>query len=126
MLLLQDSPLIRAGLLERLMEDVSTEEPMPKPSLTKSKSERVSSTHGSPYAPTRSNTVPYSPEARPPKLPSRTRTNGSSSEKRPKKPKVCMKCTEAISNGRYIQVEDNILCERCWKHMYLPKVSTDR
>ncbi|KAL1693314.1 hypothetical protein GGG16DRAFT_88959 [Schizophyllum commune] len=116
-----DSPLIRAGLLERLMEDVSTEEPMAKPSLTKSKSERVSSTHGSPYAPTRSNTVPYSPEARPPKLPSRTRTNGSSSEKRPKKPKVCMKCTEAISNGRYIQVEDNILCERCWKHMYLPK-----
>lgn len=114
-----DSPVLRAGLLERLMEDVSAEEPMPKPSLTKSKSERVSSTHG-PHTPTRSNTVPYSPEARQPKLPGRSRTSISTS-KRTRRPKACMKCHEAISNGRYIQVEDNVLCERCWKHMYLPK-----
>lgn len=39
-----------------------------------------------------------------------------------KKEKVCVKCRTCITDGKWIQVDGGaILCERCWKHMYLPK-----
>lgn len=93
--------------------------------------------------PNRSNTVPgpVSPEHRPPKLPARSITSphhphihservGVTGEvarvrergKR-KKDRICAKCDQKIDDGRWIQMDGgNVLCERCWKNMYLPKV----
>ncbi|KAG6877029.1 hypothetical protein C0993_010962, partial [Termitomyces sp. T159_Od127] len=60
-----------------------------------------------------------------PKIPTRTKSesmSGSGRKERVKKPKVCLKCNEMIENGRWIATESgSVLCERCWKHMYLPK-----
>ena len=40
------------------------------------------------------------------------------------KAKVCLKCQKVIDNGRWVSVDGGgVLCERCWKNMYLPKVS---
>ncbi|KAF9014085.1 hypothetical protein BDQ17DRAFT_1342035 [Cyathus striatus] len=75
----------------------------------------------------RSNTVqgPHSsPEVRHPKLPARSRTTSSMDVKRekPRKERVCVKCTKRIEDGRWIQTDSGgVLCERCWKNMYLPK-----
>ena len=34
-----------------------------------------------------------------------------------------MRCEKAIEDGRWIQMEGgNVLCDKCWKNMYLPKV----
>ena len=39
------------------------------------------------------------------------------------KVKVCLKCQKIIDNGRWVSVDaGGVLCERCWKNMYLPKV----
>jgi hypothetical protein len=44
-------------------------------------------------------------------------------KEKPRKPKVCLKCTVAIENGRWVSTDGGgVLCEKCWKHMYLPKV----
>ncbi|KAF8559643.1 hypothetical protein OG21DRAFT_1430630 [Imleria badia] len=93
--------------------------------------------------PSRSNTVPgpASPEQKAPKLPARSHTNPShphiqservgltgevarirnrGSVKR--KDRVCAGCDSGIADGRWIQMEGGkVLCERCWKNMYLPK-----
>lgn len=91
---------------------------------------------GSPRA-YRSNTVQgvSSPETRPPKLPTRSKTAGAPTEKnssldvnrvkkdRVRRTKVCVRCHTTIEDGRWVQVDGGgILCERCWKNMYLPKV----
>lgn len=40
-----------------------------------------------------------------------------------KKSKVCLKCVVAIENGRWVSTDGGgVLCEKCWKNMYLPKV----
>jgi hypothetical protein len=85
----------------------------------------------------RSNTVQgvSSPETRPPKLPTRSKTAGAPTERNPlldanrvkkdrvRKTKVCVRCHTTIEDGRWVQVDGGgILCERCWKNMYLPKV----
>ncbi|KAG6880270.1 hypothetical protein C0992_001839 [Termitomyces sp. T32_za158] len=63
------------------------------------------------------------------KIPTRANSStenmgGSGRKERTKKPKVCVKCNETIENGRWIATESgSVLCERCWKHMYLPKKS---
>jgi hypothetical protein len=37
--------------------------------------------------------------------------------------KSCVRCEQAIPDGRWIQTDGSgVLCERCWKNMYLPKV----
>ncbi|KAG9318552.1 hypothetical protein JVU11DRAFT_644 [Chiua virens] len=103
---------------------------------------RVWSNKGS-GKPSRSNTVPgpASPEQRPPKLPTRSHTSPShphihtervgltgevvrirnrGSTKR--KDRICARCNSKIEDGRWIQMDGgNVLCERCWKNMYLPK-----
>ena len=98
----------------------------------------------------RSNTVqmPHSsPETRAPKLPTRSRTtpildrgkqhDSSVSDRdrdkvekdgerrvRVKKPKECAKCNKTIDDGRWVQCDGGtVLCDLCWKSMYLPKVS---
>ncbi|KAJ6597029.1 hypothetical protein DFH09DRAFT_1133432 [Mycena vulgaris] len=80
----------------------------------------------------RSNTVqaPHSPETRTAKLPTRARTSPTSERSRndPKrervarKPKVCIRCETTIDDGKWVQVDGGgVLCEKCWKNMYLPK-----
>ncbi|KAF9053943.1 hypothetical protein BDZ89DRAFT_1056500 [Hymenopellis radicata] len=131
------------GRLERAMETLLEDAEMSKggssrPSLSKSKStgkqayfERKEESNGlgvmSPSPankslPIRSNTVgvPYSPEAKAVKLPARARTERERSiepsRKGSRRVKVC------VRYGRWIQVDSGgILCERCWKNMYLPK-----
>ena len=98
----------------------------------------------------RSNTVqmPHSsPETRAPKLPTRSRTTPmldrgkqhdstisdrdrdkvekvGEKRERVKRPKVCAKCSKTIDDGRWVQCDGGtVLCDMCWKSMYLPKVS---
>ncbi|KAI6166943.1 hypothetical protein EDD17DRAFT_1752278 [Pisolithus thermaeus] len=90
--------------------------------------------------PNRSNTVPgpASPENKAPKLPARSHTNPSlphvHSERVKATSKVarirngsaehhnCARCGTKIEDGRWIQMDGgSVLCERCWKNMYLPK-----
>ncbi|KAF9477544.1 hypothetical protein BDN70DRAFT_994858 [Pholiota conissans] len=36
--------------------------------------------------------------------------------------RTCRKCAKAIEDGRWVSVDGGgVLCERCWKNMYLPK-----
>ncbi|KAF8508376.1 hypothetical protein JB92DRAFT_2640971, partial [Gautieria morchelliformis] len=39
------------------------------------------------------------------------------------KPRVCLRCERSIETGRWIKMDTGkgVLCERCWKNMYLPK-----
>ena len=94
--------------------------------------------------PSRSNTVagPASPEQKPPKLPTRSHTspshphihservgligevarirNGGSTKRKDRR---CAGCGSKIEDGRWIQMDGgSVLCECCWKNMYLPKV----
>lgn len=79
--------------------------------------------------PHRSNTVQvlYSPENKPPKLPTRSKTTNESKSqphngKMPRM-RVCLRCQRTIIDGRWIRVDTGgALCEACWKNMYLPKV----
>lgn len=76
-----------------------------------------------------------SPEAakKPIKLPMRSLTSpspkvadkalvdiGSATKKRVR---TCLRCSKTIDNGRWVSVDGGgVLCEKCWKNMYLPKV----
>jgi hypothetical protein len=81
----------------------------------------------------RSNTVqvPVSYSADKPKLVARARTSTQKQteavrekKERIRKLRVCVKCDGRIEDGRWIQVDGGaVLCEHCWKNMYLPKVS---
>lgn len=81
----------------------------------------------------RSNTVqvPVSYSADKPKLVARARTSTEKQteavrekKERIRKLRVCVKCDKRIEDGRWIQVDGGaVLCEHCWKNMYLPKVS---
>ncbi len=72
-------------------------------------------------------------DSKPPKLPVRSHTSPTLGAGRPdsrhigkrKGPKVrvCVKCEKQIEDGRWIQMEGgSVLCDKCWKNMYLPKV----
>lgn len=85
----------------------------------------------------RSNTIqsprPSSPENKAVKLPMRSLTSpkmdrdkaldGTGVKKeRVRKAKVCLKCQKVVDNGRWVSVDKGgVLCERCWKNMYLPR-----
>ncbi|OCH93431.1 hypothetical protein OBBRIDRAFT_817827 [Obba rivulosa] len=86
---------------------------------------------GSPVTPTFSPTDnPRDSVSKPPKLPTRSHTSptlgagpsrGGASKKRPTI-RVCVKCEKTIDDGRWIQMDGgSVLCDRCWKNMYLPK-----
>ena len=65
-----------------------------------------------------------------PKLPVRSHTSpglGPSrlpeSKRRAPKVRRCLKCDKTIEDGRWIRTEGGgVMCDRCWKNMYLPKV----
>ena len=83
----------------------------------------------------RSNTIQSPCPTSPVKLPTRSLTSpkfdrdkaldGTGVKKeRVRKAKVCLKCLKMIDNERWVSVDGGgVLCERCWKNMYLPKVS---
>jgi len=40
-----------------------------------------------------------------------------------KKVRACVRCVKSIEDGRWVSVDGGgVLCEKCWKGMYLPKV----
>lgn len=77
--------------------------------------------------------TPLSPATKSPKLPTRSRTTPALSSKSTahgadaeasRRPKQCTRCSKTIDDGRWIKAEGaGVLCERCWKTMYLPKVT---
>ena len=83
----------------------------------------------------RSNTIQSPGPTSPVKLPMRALTSpkfdrdkvldGTGVRKeRVRKAKVCLKCLKVIDNERWVSVDGGgVLCEKCWKNMYLPKVS---
>lgn len=77
-------------------------------------------------------------DSKPPKLPTRSHTSPTMGAGRPDSrhgivagkrrerasKKVCLKCDKHIDDGRWIQMDGGgVLCDKCWKNMYLPKVS---
>ncbi|KAL4077325.1 hypothetical protein V8B97DRAFT_1866260 [Scleroderma yunnanense] len=100
-----------------------------------------STARGASGKPNRSNTVPgpASPENKAPKLPTRSHTNPSHPHVHSERVKatgevarirnrgaredrICARCSTKIEDGRWIQTDGGgVLCERCWKNMYLPK-----
>lgn len=62
-----------------------------------------------------------------PKLPTRAHTSpglgpGRPEGKRRPRAKTCLKCEVRIEDGRWILMEGGgVMCDRCWKNMYLPK-----
>ncbi|KZT71289.1 hypothetical protein DAEQUDRAFT_724238 [Daedalea quercina L-15889] len=104
-------PAKSTGALDRVMETLFEEGPSPLSSPTPK-------------------TAPLAPEGqrdsvtRPPKLPVRSHTSPTLGKvtKTRQKEWVCAKCTKVIEDGRWIQMEGgSVLCDRCWKNMYLPK-----
>lgn len=48
---------------------------------------------------------------------------GKEKEKEKRKYRVCLRCAKNIEDGRWVSSDGGgILCEKCWKNMYLPKV----
>ncbi|EMD38262.1 hypothetical protein CERSUDRAFT_93791 [Gelatoporia subvermispora B] len=102
------------GALDRVME-----------SLLEDPASPVTPTF-SPFSPTDN---PHDSMNKPPKLPTRSHTSptlgaGSSRAVPKKRPtvRVCVKCDKTIEDGRWIQMDGgSVLCDRCWKNMYLPK-----
>ncbi|KAF7440629.1 hypothetical protein PC9H_000975 [Pleurotus ostreatus] len=128
-------------VMETLIEDLSSGKDYEDPEMRPLDKGRT--------FPTRSNTVPggsllpqSSPESKNPPPPTtivRSRTtpgsglsahdhdlNAKVPEKsvKPKKIRVCRKCDKQIDDGRWIAIDGGgggVLCEACWKNMYLPK-----
>ncbi|KAH9952104.1 hypothetical protein B0H21DRAFT_13958 [Amylocystis lapponica] len=66
-------------------------------------------------------------DSKAPKLPARSHTSptlgaGRAAEKKRSKVRVCVRCEKTVEDGRWIQMDGgSVLCDRCWKNMYLPK-----
>lgn len=134
--------------METVMEEVVIGKPLSRSLLTSSSEEVKHLREGSwdqgigfptmspGTHPHRSNTVqvpPHSPETKLPKLPARARTTNDypksllepavARKERTRKVRACVHCRKEIEDGRWIRVDTGgVLCERCWKNMYLPKV----
>ncbi|RDB21096.1 hypothetical protein Hypma_011867 [Hypsizygus marmoreus] len=137
------------GVMERevktLLEDVNANVSMDeqrRAGLSKSKStgkqrsfgDNPSGSNGAVKIAQRSNTVQGivpAPEQKSPKLPARARTStdrergmdaNREKKERVRKARVCLKCSHKIEDGRWVQMDNGgVLCEKCWKNMYLPK-----
>ena len=85
-----------------------------------------------PRSPTATNGIVMSPPTKSPKLPTRSRTapalsaskaDPADSLAKRNRPRQCTRCSKMIDDGRWVRAEGaGVLCERCWKTMYLPKV----
>ncbi|PIL24239.1 hypothetical protein GSI_13992 [Ganoderma sinense ZZ0214-1] len=129
------TPSKSTGALDRVMETLMEDGPtsptastvsslrMPADSPTnRDRTKDRESATKSPKLPMRSHTSPTLPSNR---LTALERADGgkprSASTKRPRT-RTCVRCVKPIEDGRWIQVEGgSVLCDRCWKNMYLPK-----
>ncbi|RPD66403.1 hypothetical protein L226DRAFT_566840 [Lentinus tigrinus ALCF2SS1-7] len=104
------------GALDRAMETLFEESPTSPTTSTGSRpftEAQRDSVSKSPKLPMRSHTSPT--------LSSGRLEQRKSAQRRPKT-KTCVRCEKTIEDGRWIQMEGgNVLCDRCWKNMYLPK-----
>ncbi|KAI0723967.1 hypothetical protein C8T65DRAFT_704616 [Cerioporus squamosus] len=119
----------------------STESPrLPQRSLSASTSRTIAKSTGAleqPGVPTTSTSSRPFAEAqrdsvsKSPKVPMRSHTSPTlssgrleqrrSTQRRPAT-RACVRCEKTIEDGRWIQMEGgNVLCDKCWKNMYLPK-----
>ncbi|KAI0819558.1 hypothetical protein BC628DRAFT_1545689 [Trametes gibbosa] len=112
------------GALDRAMETLF--EDLPTSPTTSTSSARPLVSPGAPTADTHRDSVPKPPTRShtSPTLPSSARAEAQKSASRRPRRRVCLRCEKHIEDGRWIQVEGgNVLCDKCWKNMYLPKVS---
>ncbi|KAI0748530.1 hypothetical protein C8Q80DRAFT_1318725 [Daedaleopsis nitida] len=107
------------GALDRAMEALLESDAPTSPTTSTSTSTRAPLTDGQRESvahkvqvPTRSHTSPTLPSAG---------GERRSAQRRPR-PRECLRCEKPVEDGRWIQVESgNVLCDSCWKNMYLPK-----
>ena len=111
--------------METLLEDGDPFSPtasaasLPAPFAERDRDSQRDSVTKSPKLPTRSHTSPTLPSGRG----SGAEQRRSGASKRPRV-RVCVRCEQKIDDGRWIAMEGgSVLCDRCWKNMYLPKVS---
>ncbi len=107
------------GALDRAMETLFEDNPTSPTTSTSSRpftEKQRESVSKSPKIPTRSHTSPT--------LSSGRLEERKSAQRRPRtKTKTCVRCVKPVEDGRWIQMEGgNVLCDKCWKNMYLPKV----
>ena len=106
------------GAIDRALETLLEERPLSPTASTASRpftEKQRESVTKSPKLPVRSHTSPTLPSGR-------LEQHRGSSARRPRA-RVCVRCENAIDDGRWIQMEGgNVLCDKCWKNMYLPKV----
>ncbi|KAH9901540.1 hypothetical protein C8Q73DRAFT_743067 [Cubamyces lactineus] len=110
------------GALDRAMETLFEDSPLSPTTSTGSSrpftgpdANRDSVGGKSPKLPMRSHTSPTLPS-------STARSDGHKTASKRPKTRICLRCERVIEDGRWIQVEGgNVLCDKCWKNMYLPK-----
>ncbi|TFK92297.1 hypothetical protein K466DRAFT_241142 [Polyporus arcularius HHB13444] len=101
------------GALERAMETLFEDGPSSPTTSTGFTETQRDSISKSPKVPMRSHTSPTLSTGR---LEQRRST-----QRRPTT-KACVRCERTIEDGRWIQMEGgSVLCDKCWKNMYLPK-----
>lgn len=115
------------GALDRSMETLFEEDAM-SPTVTSASSPAMfplgdgprDSMSKPPKLPTRAHTSPTMGSGRPDSR--HANVTGKRRERTSKR--VCIKCDSHIDDGRWIQMDGgSVLCDKCWKNMYLPKVS---
>lgn len=116
------------GALDRAMETLFEEEPASPTAAVPSVSFALEGQRDSmrPKLPTRAHTTPGLSEARASAIAAGSGTGNSGKKRasaRKEKVRTCLKCEKTIEDGRWIQMEGGgVMCDRCWKNMYLPKV----
>jgi hypothetical protein len=136
------SPARSIGALDRAMETLFEDTPL-SPTTNASSSPLFPTKHTLPGGVENHNPIRDS-SSKPPKLPTRSHTsptiakpreldvlkpsksvtsNSSASSSRSRKAKQCASCNKSIDDGRWIPMDGGrVLCDKCWKNMYLPKV----
>ena len=131
------------GALDRAMETLFEDTPLSPPTTNASFSPLSPTKHIFPSGAENHNPARDS-SGKPPKLPTRSHTspnvskpreldalkpsksvtsNLSTSSGRSRKVKQCASCNKTTDDGRWIPMDGGrVLCDKCWKNMYLPKV----
>ncbi|KAI8989701.1 hypothetical protein BD414DRAFT_314148 [Trametes punicea] len=111
------------GALDRAMETLFEDSPLSPTTSTGSRpfapegAQRESVNHKSPKLPVRSHTSPTLPSSH-----SRSEAHHKGGTSKRPKTRICLRCERVIDDGRWIQMEGgSVLCDKCWKNMYLPK-----
>jgi hypothetical protein len=130
------------GALDRAMETLFEDTPLSP--TTNASFSPLSPTKHIPLAGVDSHNSARDSSSKPPKLPTRSHTSptmakprelealkpsksvtsvSSTSSNRSRKVKQCASCNKTVDDGRWIPMDGGrVLCDKCWKNMYLPKV----